>query len=331
MFPDGAWQAAAAQTVPAIIATGQAIAAQARYNDLKNKIDNFQRQEIINPYANASNPYRNLAVATKAAEMKAEQTDIALANTLDNLRQTGAGGATALAQAALRSKQGIASNIEQQEIQNQRLEAKGEQMLQQQQAQGRAFMFRAQEARELQELNRLQAMSDEARLQRATSTEAISESLSSAMDTLASKYTPVYKKSQRDLITTKAGYDPILEENYKSMQALGAPDSTEIDAKRATATPTMMDEGNPIMALEVDTENLQLAPTPSDYLPTGSPYFGPPMSSAAGLSINPGVNLTPINQFMPIQNTNNPFNMPQGGDMIGEIYIDPITGQRLTR
>lgn len=54
----------------------------------------------------ASNAYSNLSVATQAAEMQAEEADIALANTLDTLRATGssAGGATALAQAALQSK-----------------------------------------------------------------------------------------------------------------------------------------------------------------------------------------------------------------------------------
>ena len=78
------------------------------------------RQAVINPYENvtdlsgmakdvsgmASNPYSNLSVATQAADMQAEEADIALANTLDTLRATGssAGGATALAQAALESK-----------------------------------------------------------------------------------------------------------------------------------------------------------------------------------------------------------------------------------
>ena len=54
----------------------------------------------------ASNPYANLGVATQAAEMQAEEADIALANTLDTIRSSGAsaGGATALAQAALKSK-----------------------------------------------------------------------------------------------------------------------------------------------------------------------------------------------------------------------------------
>lgn len=80
-----------------------------------------------------SNPYANLGVATQAAEMQAEEADIALANTLDTIRASGAGagGATALAQAALKSKQGVSANIEQQESQNQKLRAQGEAQKQQ--------------------------------------------------------------------------------------------------------------------------------------------------------------------------------------------------------
>ena len=55
-----------------------------------------------------------------------------MANTLDTLRATGAsaGGATALAQAALRSKKGITAGIEQQEVANEKLRAQGEANLQ---------------------------------------------------------------------------------------------------------------------------------------------------------------------------------------------------------
>tara|TARA_B100001093_G_scaffold511962_1_gene580897 strand:- start:2675 stop:3442 length:768 start_codon:yes stop_codon:yes gene_type:complete len=133
------------------------------------------RQEIINPYENVkdlsgmiNNPFANLQVATQAAEMQAEEADISLASTLDTLRATGAGsaGATALAQAALRSKQGISATIEQQEAQNSRLRAQGEaqaqsrrmsemQRLQQADISGRQFMFGAREQREMQQLNRL--------------------------------------------------------------------------------------------------------------------------------------------------------------------------------
>jgi uncharacterized membrane-anchored protein YhcB (DUF1043 family) len=115
----------------------QARALEAKLNNLE-----ANRQEIIDPYANVtdlssmlSNPFANLSVATKATEMQMEQTDIALANTLDTIRATGgsAGGATALAQAALQSKKDIAANIEQQEVANEKQRLAGEAQLQQQQ------------------------------------------------------------------------------------------------------------------------------------------------------------------------------------------------------
>tara|TARA_R110000851_G_scaffold62844_2_gene143840 strand:- start:1049 stop:2284 length:1236 start_codon:yes stop_codon:yes gene_type:complete len=75
-----------------------------------------------------SNPMANLSVATAAAEMQAEEADIALANTLDMLSATGAsaGGATALAQAALQSKKGVAASIQGQEKANADSAARGE-------------------------------------------------------------------------------------------------------------------------------------------------------------------------------------------------------------
>ena len=105
------------------------------------------RQAIINPYTGivnlsgmakdlsgmASNTFANLGVATQAAKFQAEQVDMSLASTLDTLKETGAsaGGATALAQAALQSKQGISASIEQQEAANEKLRAEGQQQLQQ--------------------------------------------------------------------------------------------------------------------------------------------------------------------------------------------------------
>lgn len=164
---------------------------------LNAKITNLEnsRQAIINPYAGAkdlsslasdlsgsmSNPFASLGVATQAAEMQIEEADIALANTLDTLRATGAsaGGATALAQAALKSKKGVSASIEVQEAQNEKLRAEGRQQLQQQKiaeqrrlqgiqigegqrmqqadASGKQFMFGAQETRETGKLDRLSA------------------------------------------------------------------------------------------------------------------------------------------------------------------------------
>ena len=65
---------------------------------LQSKLNNLEanRQDIVNPFqdmsAMISNPFANLSVATKAAEMKIEEADISLANTLDTLRATGASG-----------------------------------------------------------------------------------------------------------------------------------------------------------------------------------------------------------------------------------------------
>lgn len=157
--------------------------------DLNKRIASLEanRQAVINPYANVkdlssmvSNPFENLQVATAAAEMRAQEQDISLATTLDTLRATGsgAGGATALAQAASRSKANIAADIQKQEAQNARLRAQGEQQMQQLQmreaarvqqaeAQGKAFMFGAQERREMAQLNRLAAQQQNAAQQAA--------------------------------------------------------------------------------------------------------------------------------------------------------------------
>jgi len=164
---------------------------QAKLNRLENN-----RQQIINPYEGVtdlsslvsdlstqmSNPFARLGVATRAAEMQIEEADLSLANTLDTLRATGAGagGATALAQAALRSKKGVASSIEQQEAANDKLRAQGEQALesakiaeqrrlqgiglseaqrvQQAEVAGEQFVFSMREQREMQQLDRTAAL-----------------------------------------------------------------------------------------------------------------------------------------------------------------------------
>ena len=167
---------------------------KARLNRKLNYLEN-NRQPITDPYAGVTNlaglatdlssqltnNMANLSVATQAAEMEVEQADISLANTLDTIRATGAGagGATALAQAALSSKKGVSASIEQQEAQNEKLRAQGEQQLQDQRiaeqqrlqgirisegqrvqgarAQGAAFTFGAKEEREMQQLDRVSA------------------------------------------------------------------------------------------------------------------------------------------------------------------------------
>lgn len=163
---------------------------QAKLTGLENS-----RQAITDPYASIqdlsaiakdlsgmiTNPFANLGVATQAAKLEAEQQDISLANTLDTLKETGAsaGGATALAQAALQGKKGISANIEQQEAQNEKLRAQGEQEMERMKmseaqriqnvqmsegarvqgarAQGAAFVFGAKENREQDQIDRVAA------------------------------------------------------------------------------------------------------------------------------------------------------------------------------
>jgi len=202
---------AVASIVGGIIQSGnakrQARAAEQERQRINNQIAAFEsnRQAVINPYSGVtsladmatdlsgdlSNPYDNLGVATSAAEIQMEQTDIALANTLDTLQATGAsaGGATALAQAAARSKKEVSAGIEAQEAQNEKLAAQGEARLQEQQmaekrriqgiqiseggrvqdaqAQGAAFQYNAQENRDLATLDRMQAGVDQANVNQA--------------------------------------------------------------------------------------------------------------------------------------------------------------------
>jgi len=180
------------------------------------------RQAVINPYDNftnlsslakdltgkLSNPYANLGVATKSSEIQIEEADIALANTLDTLRATGAsaGGATALAQAALQSKQGVAASIEQQEAANEKLRAQGEQYLQQAEiaeqrrlqdvqisegqriqsadAAGRSYKFEAQESRDKSKLDFLRGQTKQAKQREYGAQEAKSEAMGSAVGSI---------------------------------------------------------------------------------------------------------------------------------------------------
>jgi hypothetical protein len=184
-----------------------------------NELEN-NRQDIINPYEGvtdlsamisdvssiASNPFANLSVSTAAAEMQVEEADIALANTLDTLRATGAsaGGATALARMALESKKGVSASIEQQEANNQKLAAKGEERLQGVQlnesrrvqgelrgeakrmqdvdVQAKDLKFRRVEEREMQQLDRKQAQITGAAVREASAAQSKAESINAGIN-----------------------------------------------------------------------------------------------------------------------------------------------------
>jgi len=200
-FKEGTGWSAAAQALPAILGLWQASKAKTDYKNKITEIEEFQRQGIVNPYQNLENPYKNLSVATQAARMQAEEADIALANTLDTLRATGkgAGGATALAQAALRSKKDISANIEQQEVANEKLKAQGQLEVDKAKAKGEYLRATMQEAREIGELDRLQGQADLARAQQLQSQYGAISALGSGLSTLAGGVLPPQQLADGEL------------------------------------------------------------------------------------------------------------------------------------
>lgn len=182
------------------------------------------RQTIPNPYANVkdlsslakdlsgqmTNPFASIGVATKAAEMQTEEADISLANTLDTIRSTGAGagGATALAQAALQSKKGVSASIESQESNNEKLRAEGQAQLQKDkiaeqqriqgvqfseaqrmqaaESEGIKFKYGEQESRDIAKLNRLSGQQAQASANQAAAKQAQSAAIGGAISAIGS-------------------------------------------------------------------------------------------------------------------------------------------------
>tara|TARA_R110000823_G_scaffold1765_2_gene7039 strand:+ start:964 stop:1749 length:786 start_codon:yes stop_codon:yes gene_type:complete len=205
----------------AISANQRAQKAKGAAHRAKNNLAELvaSRQKIINPYENMEslagmatdtsgtlkNRMNNIGVATQAAEMQIEEADIALANTLDTLAATGAsaGGATALAQAALQSKKGVSAGIEQQEVSNQQNAAKAEMQLDQAKmseqqrlqginmseakrmqmadAQGKDYVFKATETRQVAGLDRAQTQVENAQASVAANQAARDGAIGSAI------------------------------------------------------------------------------------------------------------------------------------------------------
>jgi hypothetical protein len=200
--------ALAAGGTTAVLAGSQARKQKKQEEKYANQLRELEsnRQEIINPAdavkdmsSQIQNPYANLQVATQAAEMQATQADISLANTLDQLRATGAGagGATALARAAAQSKREVSASIESQEAANARLRATGEQQRQQMvlgeqarvqaaQMAGAQYAFGAQEQREMMQLDRVAAQQQNAAFLRAQYQQQMMGAISSTAGNVAS-------------------------------------------------------------------------------------------------------------------------------------------------
>ena len=170
--------------IGAAASLGMGIAGNAKNNKLKRQEDRMaknaqqrlealerSRQQVVDKSDEIRamkdevfNPYQNLGVAMQGVNLKMEETDEALANTLNALNKSGAGAgaATALARQAAASKAQVAASIENQELKNQQLYLTGEQQkmgqqlaLEQQAIQEEINVYGRQETRDVAQLNRL--------------------------------------------------------------------------------------------------------------------------------------------------------------------------------
>tara|TARA_R110002110_G_scaffold107200_5_gene268179 strand:+ start:1605 stop:2330 length:726 start_codon:yes stop_codon:yes gene_type:complete len=166
-----------------ISANKQARIQEAKARKMQQRLEAFEasRQGVLNQAediralkSQVFNPYANIGVANQASELKIQQTDEALANTLDQINRsgTGAGAATALAKMAATSKAQVGASLENQEVKNQQLRMQGEasmisQKLQLEQAalgeEGAAWG--RQENRDLATLDRLSGLGENAQAQ----------------------------------------------------------------------------------------------------------------------------------------------------------------------
>lgn len=113
----------------------EAKAAAAEFNAQKQAFQNFQ---FKNTYAGLENVAEDLTINQDASQFQAQQTDAALAQAMQAAVVSGgaAGGAQAIAQAALQSKRGISADIARQEQANQAARVNQEAKLQELKATG---------------------------------------------------------------------------------------------------------------------------------------------------------------------------------------------------
>ena len=109
--------------------------ARAEFEAQRQALKDFQ---FTNQYAGLENVFEDATINQQASQFQAQQTDAALAQALQATTVTGggAGGAQAIAQAALQSKAGISADIARQEQANQARTLGQEARLQAMEAQG---------------------------------------------------------------------------------------------------------------------------------------------------------------------------------------------------
>ena len=213
--------------------------------DYGNKVSEIEtklsdRGAITNPYQNLENPYKNLSVATQAARIQAEEADIALANTLDTLRATGksAGGATALAQAALRSKKDISASIEQQEVNNEKLKADGQLQVDIARGKGEIQRMMLQERRTEADLGRLQNQADLLQAQQFASRSTAAQAFGAAGKAIAGGIVPKKKELPVEYSVSGPEFEAIdpntQSPSYMQNISLSGPDFAKVDSNNQT-------------------------------------------------------------------------------------------------
>jgi len=197
----------AAQLIGGLFSGGKAKRAakkaERQRRSMEQKLSRLEasRQDIIDPYGGVTdlssmitNPFAGMPVATQGAQMAMEAAGQSRAEQLDYLRSIGAGASGAM-QVALQEQRQIqqaSAGIEQQERQNLMLQAQGEQAaqtarmqekqrVQALEARGKQFVFSQRETRELAQLDRTQAMIDDAKAQAAAYREQSRQAFGSAL------------------------------------------------------------------------------------------------------------------------------------------------------
>jgi hypothetical protein len=201
----------AAAAIPAIIGGVNNSKAQFDARQQKRKKREYERklaqlensrQPVLNQASDIrafksqlSNPYANLGVSMQASNLQMEQTDQALANTLDSINRSGsgAGSATALAKMAMASKAQISASLEKQELSNQQQRLQGEAQLASQKLQldqaalgAEASAYQQQEQRDLAQLDRMQALATNAEAQQFAYQQQGQQALSQGLGAAAS-------------------------------------------------------------------------------------------------------------------------------------------------
>ena len=147
----------------------------------------FQTQTFTNQYAGLENVAEDLTVNQQASQFQAQQTDAALAQSMQAAIASGGapGGAQAIAQAALASKAGISADLARQEQKNQAMAINQAAKLQSMEAQGADQLQVREYQKQQQLLNMASGRKNAADAARAQATQALVGGIGSVVGGLA--------------------------------------------------------------------------------------------------------------------------------------------------